>query len=83
MTATALYGPLYAALAQRSGGQAIDGLGCLLLAFGLAGALSGSFWGILADRLSLGTMAIGALIRGLACCSLLSWRLRARPSLCS
>lgn len=31
MTATALYGPLYVALAQRSGGQALDNLGWLLL----------------------------------------------------
>ena len=65
MTATALSGPLYVALAQRSGGQALDNLGWLLLASGLAGALSGSFWGMLADRSSRATMAIGALISGL------------------
>lgn len=65
MTATALSGPLYVALAQRSGGQALDNLGWLLLASGLAGALSGSFWGALADRSSRATMAIGALIGGL------------------
>lgn len=65
MTATALSGPLYVALAQRSGGEALQNLGWLLLASGLASGLSGLFWGMLADRSSRATMALGALLGGL------------------
>jgi predicted MFS family arabinose efflux permease len=72
MTATALSGPIYVALAQRGGGQALDNLGWLLLASGFAGALSGSFWGMLADRSSRATMAIGAAIGGLVGLSVLA-----------
>lgn len=72
MTATALSGPLYVALAQRSGGQALNNLGWLLLASGLAGALSGVFWGVLADRSSRATMALGSLISGLVGFSVLA-----------
>jgi len=64
MISTALVGPLYVGLAQRETGQALDGLGWLVLASGLAGALSASFWGTLSDRSSRLTMALAAALAG-------------------
>ncbi len=64
MVSTALVGPVYVALAQRATGQALDGLGWLIIAAGLAGALSSSFWGIFSDRSSRLTMALAAAIAG-------------------
>ncbi len=65
MISTALAGPVYVSLAQRETGQTLDGLGWLVLAAGLAGALSASFWGALSDRSSRLTMALAAALAGL------------------
>ncbi len=65
MISTALVGPLYVSLAQHETGQTLDGLGWLVLASGLAGALSSSFWGTLSDRSSRLTMALAAALAGL------------------
>lgn len=62
---TALVGPVYVSLAQRGIGQGLDGLGWLVIASGLAGALSSSFWGAFSDKSSRATMALGALVAGL------------------
>ncbi len=64
MISTALAGPIYVSLAQRETGQALDGLGWLVIASGLAGALSSSFWGALSDRSSRLTMALAAALAG-------------------
>jgi len=64
MISTALVGPLYVGLAQRETGQTLDGLGWLVLASGLAGALSASIWGTLSDRSSRLTMALAAALAG-------------------
>jgi len=64
MISTALVGPLYVSLAQRVTGQALDGLGWLVLATGLASAVSSSVWGILSDASSRVTMALAATLAG-------------------
>ena len=64
MISTALVGPVYVGLAQAATGQALDGLGWLIIATGLAGALSSSFWGIFSDRSSRLTMALTAAMAG-------------------
>jgi MFS family permease len=56
---TALVGPFYVALARRAAGADLGGLGLMLVASGLAGALSASVWGRLADRSSRRVMAAG------------------------
>jgi hypothetical protein len=64
MLSTALVGPLYVTLAQRTTGEALSGLGWLVLATGLASAISSSFWGTLSDRSSRLAMALAAAIAG-------------------
>ncbi len=64
MLSTALVSPLYVALAQAQSGLSLDGLGWLIVATGLASAVSSSFWGSFADRSSRATMAISAAIAG-------------------
>ncbi len=64
MLSTALVGPVYVGLAQAGTGQGLDGLGWLVVASGLAGAFSASFWGALSDRSSRLTMAVAALVCG-------------------
>jgi MFS family permease len=65
MISTALVGPIYVGLAQRESGQTLRGLGWLVIASGLAGAISSSFWGALSDRSSRLTMAAAAALAGL------------------
>lgn len=65
MIATSLMGPLFVAMAQRETGQDLTGLGWLILASGLAAALSSSFWGQLSDVSSRNTMALAAGFAGL------------------
>lgn len=65
MIATALMGPLFVAMAQRETGQDLTGLGWLILASGLAAAISSSFWGWLSDISSRNTMALAAGFAGL------------------
>ena len=57
-------GILLKALAQAQSGLSLDGLGWLIVATGLASAVSSSFWGSFADRSSRATMAISAAIAG-------------------
>lgn len=64
MISTALAGPLYVSLAQQATGDALDGLGWLVVATGLAGALSAAFWGTLSDRSSRLAMALAAAMAG-------------------
>lgn len=64
MISTALVGPLYVSLAQRTSGQTLDGLGWLVIATGLAGAVSSSIWGILSDKSSRMTMALASALAG-------------------
>ena len=64
LLSTALVGPLYVSLAQRTTGQGLDGLGWLVLAAGLAAMLSSSFWGGLSDRSSRLAMALAAALAG-------------------
>jgi MFS family permease len=58
-------GPLFVAMAQRETGQDLTGLGWLILASGLAAAISSSFWGWLSDISSRNTMALAAGFAGL------------------
>lgn len=62
MISTALVGPVYVSLAQRATGQTLDGLGWLVIASGIAGTVSSSFWGKFSDRSSRVTMAAAALV---------------------
>ena len=64
MISTSLAGPVYVALAQREAGQSLDHLGWLMVASGLAGALSSTFWGFLSDRSSRLTMVLAAALAG-------------------
>ena len=64
LLSTALVGPLYVGLAQRGTGASLDGLGWLVIASGLASAVSASFWGALSDRSSRMTMAVAAALAG-------------------
>lgn len=64
MTATALSGPIYVALAFRASGGHLADLGWLMLASGFAGAASSAVWGMLSDRSSRTTMALGSGIAG-------------------
>ncbi|WP_210397347.1 MFS transporter [Motiliproteus sediminis] len=65
LLATALVGPLYVLLAQQQLGSALDSLGWLIVASGLAGACSSLVWGALADYSSKLTMALAALLSAL------------------
>ncbi|MCB2100181.1 MAG: MFS transporter [Rhodobacterales bacterium] len=65
MLSTALVGPVYVSLAQRDTGLTLDGLGWLVIASGLAGAVSSAVWGTLSDRSSRLTMAAAAALAGL------------------
>jgi hypothetical protein len=60
MISTSLMGPLFVALAQRESGTELSSLGWLMLAKGLAGALSSSIWGWFSDISSRRTMAYAA-----------------------
>jgi len=64
MVSTALAGPVYVSLAQMGTGRTLDGLGWLVIASGLASAVSSSFWGASSDRSSRLTMAFAALLAG-------------------
>ncbi len=64
MVSTALAGPVYVSLAQRGTGQTLDGLGWLVIASGMSGAVSATFWGGLSDRSSRVTMAAAAGLAG-------------------
>lgn len=64
MISTALVGPVYVGLAQRATGQTLEGLGWLVIASGLAGAVSSSVWGVLSDRSSRLTMALASGLAG-------------------
>jgi hypothetical protein len=64
MISTALVGPIYVSLAQRETGQTLDGLGWLIIASGLAGTVSASFWGRFSDMSSRLTMAAAGILAG-------------------
>ncbi len=64
MLSTALVVPVYVALAQQRLGTALDSLGWLILASGLAALSSAAIWGRLADRSSRRTMAAAAALAG-------------------
>ncbi|GIK96016.1 MAG: MFS transporter [Alphaproteobacteria bacterium] len=61
---TALVGPVYVSLAQSRIEGSIAGLGGLVVATGVATALSGLVWGRLADRSSRLAMAAAAALAG-------------------
>ncbi len=65
MIATSLMGPLFVVLAQRQTGTSLGSLGWLILATGLAGAISSSFWGRFSDVSSRRTMAYASGAAGL------------------
>ena len=76
MISTALAGPVYVALGQREMGASLDALGWLVVASGLAGAVSASVWGALSDRSSRAVMALGAAMAGglgLAVLAAIAW----------
>lgn len=66
MLGTALVTPFYVLLARENAGGDVGGLGLMVIASGLASALSSMVWGRLADRSSrLVMVAGGALASGL------------------
>ncbi|MCB1800716.1 MAG: MFS transporter [Gammaproteobacteria bacterium] len=60
MLAVALAPPFYVLLAQQSAAGDLAGLGMLVIASGLAAAISSPIWGVLGDRSSRTVMALGA-----------------------
>ena len=60
MLAVALAPPFYVLLAQQSAAGDLAGLGMLVIASGLAAAISSPFWGALGDRSSRTVMALAA-----------------------
>lgn len=60
----ALAGPVYVALAQQTTDGTLAGLGALVVASGLAGAVSSAVWGRLSDRSSRRAMVLAAMIAG-------------------
>lgn len=64
MISTALAGPVYVGMAQQTTGRTLDRLGWLIVASGLAGALSSHVWGRLSDRSSRFVMALAAGLAG-------------------
>jgi hypothetical protein len=72
MISTALAGPVYVGLAQRESGLALDSLGWLVVATGIAGFASASVWGVLSDRSSRLTMAVAAGMSGILGLALLA-----------
>lgn len=65
LLATALVIPYLVLLLQRAGGNAIGGLAVLLAAEGLAGLVSGWFWGRWSDHAAHHVLAAAALINTL------------------
>jgi len=64
MISTALISPIYVSLAQNQTGKALDGLGLLIVAAGLAGTVSATVWGSFSDKSSRLTMATAAALAG-------------------
>ncbi len=64
MMSTALSTPVYIALAQRETGLSLSGLGWLMVASGLANAVSASVWGNFSDRSSRLTMVYASALGG-------------------
>jgi hypothetical protein len=64
LLATALSPPFYVALAAERSGAGAAGLGLMLTASGVAGAISAPIWGHLADRSSRRVMIAAALVTG-------------------
>ena len=62
---TALALPFYVMLAQQEGSGDISGLGILIIATGLAGALSAPFWGRFSDRSSRQVLMLSGAMAGL------------------
>jgi len=60
LLAVALAPPFYVLLAQQQTGGDPAGLGMMVIASGLAAALSSPLWGVLGDRSSRTVMALGA-----------------------
>ncbi|WP_295538348.1 MFS transporter [uncultured Thiohalocapsa sp.] len=60
----ALAPPFYVLLLQRSSDSAITGLGLLIIASGLAAALSAPFWGRLSDHSARWVMVLAAALGG-------------------
>ena len=65
MLSIALMMPFYVLFAQQQTGGDIAGLGIMVIASGLAAALSSPFWGVLGDRSSRRVMALAAAGAGL------------------
>jgi hypothetical protein len=62
LLSSAFSGPVFVALAQRGTGGSLATLGLLVVATGLAGALSSAVWGKISDRSSRRTMIYAALM---------------------
>lgn len=65
LLAVALSPPFYVLFAQRQAGGDAAGLGLMVIASGLAAAISSPLWGALGDRSSKTVMALGAAGAGL------------------
>lgn len=64
LLSSALAAPIYVSIAHETTGGSIMSLGLLMAATGIAGAISSSVWGSLADRSSRVAMALGSAIAG-------------------
>ena len=64
LLSSALAAPIYVSIAHDATGGSLASLGLLMAATGVAGAISSSIWGTLADRSSRMAMALGSAIAG-------------------
>lgn len=85
LLSTALSAPYYVVLAQEQAGeQGLATLGALIIASGIASAISAPFWGRLSDRSSRQVMMVAALIAAAtgvvtAGSAILKWTLASSP----
>ncbi|MGX1198398.1 MFS transporter [Parvibaculum sp. MBR-TMA-1.3b-4.2] len=65
LLSSALAAPIYVSIAHEATGGSLASLGLLMAATGVAGAVSSSIWGSLADRSSRMAMGLGSAIAGI------------------
>lgn len=81
LVSTALLVPFYAVLAREQTDAGIGGLGALLVAAGVAAAVSSGFWGRMADRSSRDVLRIASGVAGVLSLGIAGWQMAGSPGL--